>query len=400
VLSELNATAPWPTVSLGEVLRKSDAWITPEPMTQYREVTVRLWGRGVVERRNATGAEIAGRRLVVRAGQFVLSRIDARNGAFGIIPSDLDGALVSNDFPVFDVDITRTLPTYLEWLSKTRDFVDLCRAASEGTTNRVRLKEDRFLAALIPLPPLDEQRRIVARIEALAAKVEEARRLRRRAIEETEALMRGCLDRCYASAARDFGAHDLSRLSKIITDGDHLTPSFTEAGVRFIFVGNVSSGRLNFNGCKYVDPSYYSSLSPNRKPARGDLLYSAVGATLGVPALVDVDDKFCFQRHIAIIKPDSSKLQPRYLFHMLRSGSIINRAWASTTGSAQPTVPLRAIRAFPIPMPPMREQHRIIAYLDDLQLKVDLAKQQQADTEAEVNALLPSILDKAFKGGL
>ena len=133
----------WPLVPLGKVLTKSEEWTTLDPNTQYRQVTVRLWGKGVVERARVTGAEIASDRLfIVRCGQFILSRIDARNGAFGLVPEDLDGAVVSNDFPVFTPNCARILPAFLEWMSKTAGFVDLCRAASEGTTNRVQLKED------------------------------------------------------------------------------------------------------------------------------------------------------------------------------------------------------------------------------------------------------------------
>jgi len=114
----------------------------------------RLWGKGVVLRDEVSGAEIAtSKRFIVHSQQFILSRIDARNGAFGLIPEPLDGAVVSNDFPVFNVNPSRIIPEYLGWMSKTRFFVDLCKATSEGTTNRVRLKEDRFLAMQIPLPP-------------------------------------------------------------------------------------------------------------------------------------------------------------------------------------------------------------------------------------------------------
>ncbi|MBA2245973.1 MAG: restriction endonuclease subunit S, partial [Gemmatimonadetes bacterium] len=87
-------------VPLSEVLKRSDEWIEIRPEERYREVTVRLWGNGVVLRREVSGAEIAAsRRLMVRAGQFILSRIDARNGALGLVPEALHGAVVSNDFP-------------------------------------------------------------------------------------------------------------------------------------------------------------------------------------------------------------------------------------------------------------------------------------------------------------
>jgi len=126
---------------------------------------------------------------VIRSQQFILSRIDARNGAFGIVSDFLDGAVVSNDFPTFHVDAQRLLPDYLGWLSRTHGFVDLCRAASEGTTNRVRLKEDRFLSTTIQLPPLDEQQRIVAWVDELAAKIEEARGLRHDATKQIDSLV-------------------------------------------------------------------------------------------------------------------------------------------------------------------------------------------------------------------
>jgi type I restriction enzyme, S subunit len=185
-----------------------------------------------------------------------------------------------------------------------------------------------------------------------------------------------------------------------ITDGDHNTPAFVEEGVKFIFVGNVSSGRLHFEHCKRVDPTYFKNITSTRKPTPGDILYSAVGMTLGIPAIVDTNEEFCFQRHVAIIKPNHARADTRFLWHMLQSGTVYRKAWSSTTGSAQPTVPLRAIRALPIPLPPVPEQRRIVAYLDSLQAKVDALKALQAETAAELDALLPAVLDKAFKGEL
>ncbi len=117
--------AAWPTVALGEVLRKSDEWVDINPDTEYAQVTVRLWGKGVALRGRVLGSQIAAsRQLLVRPNQFILSRIDARNGAFGLVTIQLDGAIVSNDFPVFNLDETHMVPAYLGWLSKTHGFVE------------------------------------------------------------------------------------------------------------------------------------------------------------------------------------------------------------------------------------------------------------------------------------
>jgi type I restriction enzyme S subunit len=167
-------------MKLGEVLQRSEELIELQPDVQYRQITVKLWGKGVVLRGILTGAEISSsRQMVARQGQFILSRIDARNGSLGIVPKELDGAVVTNDFPVFNVVENKLLPAYLGWMCRTESFVEECKRASEGTTNRVRLQEDKFLAREIPLPPLAEQRRVVARIEELAAQIHEVRALRR-----------------------------------------------------------------------------------------------------------------------------------------------------------------------------------------------------------------------------
>jgi type I restriction enzyme, S subunit len=169
---------PWPKVPIREVLRRSEELIELQPDMTYRQVTVRLWGGGVVERGKVLGSEIASdRQFVVRPNQFIISRIDARNGASGLVPEELNGAVVTNDFPIFRVNRDRLNSDYLKWLSQTEGFVSLCRSASEGTTNRVRLKEDRFLAMELPLPSLPEQQRIVARIEEIASRIISALRL-------------------------------------------------------------------------------------------------------------------------------------------------------------------------------------------------------------------------------
>jgi type I restriction enzyme, S subunit len=104
------------------------------------------------------------------------------------VPRDLDEAIVSNDFPVFELNQDRLLPQFLGWLSRTGPFVERCQRASEGTTNRVRISEDRFLAIEISLPPLLEQLRVVAWVEELAANIRESRLLQGQILTESDAL--------------------------------------------------------------------------------------------------------------------------------------------------------------------------------------------------------------------
>ena len=238
------------------------------------------------------------------------------------------------------------------------------------------------------------------RIEELTSKIEEARGLRKVAAEEAEALSKSSTEVAFRKLRDEFGTKTLCEVCQTITDGDHNTPKFSDSGTRFIFVGNVSSGHLHFGNSKRVSSDYFNGLKPQRVPRRGDILYSAVGATLGVPAIVDTDEPFCFQRHIAILKPDHQQIESRFVWYMLRSSTVFDKAWASTTGSAQPTVPLRAIRELSTPVPPLSEQRRIVTALDKLHEEVDGLNRMQAETSAELDALMPSILNKAFQGEL
>lgn len=186
----------WPLVPLGDVLTKSEEWVDLVPLATVTQVRVQWWGQGAVARRTAMAGELGSSKwLLVRSNQFLISRIDPRKGAAGIVPCDLDGAVVSNDFPAFNVDANRLEPLFLDWYSKTQGFIQDCEAASEGTTNRVPLKEDRFCRIMIPLPPIEEQRRIVQRIENLSEMSKKVTVLRQQIMTETHSLLIGLAHR-------------------------------------------------------------------------------------------------------------------------------------------------------------------------------------------------------------
>lgn len=173
----------------------------------------------------------------------------------------------------------------------------------------------------------------------------------------------------------------LGSIFRVITDGDHQAPPQTANGVAFLTIGNVTDGYLNFDQCRSVDSAYFAGLAGYRKPAAGDLLYTVVGATYGRPVLVETDRPFCVQRHIAILKR-SEQLNGKFALYLLESPLIYSQASASTTGTAQPTIPLKPLRNFLVPLPPLAEQHRIVAKVDELlalcgQLKARIAAARQ-----------------------
>lgn len=162
---DLGFTRKYPMARIGSFLVKSKDTIEVQDDVEYKQVTIKINNGGVVPRNNGEtilGSKIGTKRQhVVHAGQFIMSKIDARNGAYGIVPEGLDGAIVTNDFPVFDVDTEKIIPQFLVLVSTTEKFVEFARKCSSGTTNRKRIDIDTFLNQQIPLPSITEQEDIV-----------------------------------------------------------------------------------------------------------------------------------------------------------------------------------------------------------------------------------------------
>lgn len=152
----------WRTVRLGDVLTLQRRPVAIEDDRQYQQVTVRIRGRGLASRGVVAGSRIATKRqFEVSTGQLVTSKIDARNGGFGLVPPELDGAIVSGDFLAFEVDEASCLAEYLDLYVRRPSFWEECELVSEGSTNRVRLVPEQFLDLEVELPSLQEQRAIV-----------------------------------------------------------------------------------------------------------------------------------------------------------------------------------------------------------------------------------------------
>ena len=154
-------TTKYQVYPLGKYLKRVKEKIQIRDDVQYKQITVRLYGQGVSQRWVRRGKEIGTKtQFVAHAGQLIISRIDARNGAFGIVPDYLEGAIVTNDFWLFDVVGAST--EFMMLLLSSTPFQTQWQALSTGTTNRQRVSESDFLNFKAPLPSLDEQNSIIS----------------------------------------------------------------------------------------------------------------------------------------------------------------------------------------------------------------------------------------------
>jgi len=154
----------------------------------------------------------------------------------------------------------------------------------------------------------------------------------------------------------------LEQVAKSITDGDHQAPPKTTKGVPFLVISNVSSGHLDFANTRFVPDEYYNALSEDRKADGNDILFTVTGS-YGIPVKVNTTNKFCFQRHIALIKP---LMNTDYLTMVLGSPLVKKQCDVTATGTAQKTVGLSSLRNFVIPIPPLNEQKRILERLKEV----------------------------------
>ena len=158
----------------------------------------------------------------------------------------------------------------------------------------------------------------------------------------------------------------LQEICESISDGDHLPPPKAEKGIPFVTISNIKDNQLDFTDTMFVPETYYEKLDNKRKAKTGDILYSVVGS-FGIPVLLKRNEKFVFQRHIAILRPN--KIESSFLYYTMLGRDFYAKADAAAIGAAQRTVSLTSLRNIEISLPPLETQQKIVGILsayDDL----------------------------------
>lgn len=388
--------ARYPSVKLRKVLIWNRKIAELAPDVVYKQITVRLHHKGVTIREEKTGRELRTKQFFVRKGQFIISRIDARNGAMGLIPEELDHAVVTNDFLVYDINESRLLPEYFNHVTSSRSFVDECAKASEGTTNRVRVKPEKFLEIQRELPPIGEQKRIISKIESLMVKIEEAKKLRVEAEEEVEKLSSAM----YSEVFSDRSVMSITKkVDQICTKpqyGYTDSAKYEPVGPKFLRITDIQNGKVEW------DKVPYSSCPTKEKYLLhpGDVLFARSGATTGKSFLVRSSPQSIFASYLIRIKVKEGVL-PEYLYEFFQSPAYWSQVIEETKGSALPNMNGKKLANIDVPLPESEgTQRQIIDRITRFKKKIDELKGLQTETEEEIDRLIPSILENALKGDL
>ncbi len=150
-----------------------------------------------------------------------------------------------------------------------------------------------------------------------------------------------------------------------LTDGTHSTPKYTESGISFISVKDVSSGKLDFSNCKHISEKEHTELYDRCNPEIGDILLTKVGTT-GIPVIVDTDLPFSLFVSVALLKFNQELLYNKYLLYMINSPLVQKQAAENTKGVGNKNWVMRDIANTLIVIPPIDEQHRIVAKIEEI----------------------------------
>lgn len=319
-------------------------------------------------------------RRVVHTNDVIMSTVRPYLKSFAIIPEKYNNQICSTGFAVLTCR-DRILPKYLLYALFSDMVIDQCNRMMIGA-HYPALRESQVSQIKVPLPPLEEQRRIVNRIEQLLGKVEEARRLRQQARAEAEQIMRAALHKVFSRAEEE--GWELVKLGDILK----------LANGKFITKKQLKSEREK----PYTIPVYGSNGVVGYTVKASINFDSLIIGRVGACGAVNFAQAPCWisDNAMYVEEIDSSKVSLYFLYWLLKNcdlGKFVKKA-------AQPSISQRPILNLQIPLPPLEEQKRIVANLDKIKETAESLKKLQQKTDEELEKLVPSILDKAFRGGL
>ncbi len=389
----------WPLTQLGEVLSERNEEPLPDDLFSGRVRIIEKisFNSGQIQLRIG-GATKTGM-ILIQPGDLVVSGINAAKGAIAIYDEAAPAPVAATiHYGAYIPNKERVSIRFLWWMLRSRFFQELLLKYVPGGI-KTELKAKRLLPVPVPLPPLVEQLRVVAQIEELAAQVNEALSLRLQAREDMERLLAACAKAKFTGAWPELR---LEEFCTVITDGTHQTPRYADEGSMFLSAQNIKPFRFMPENHRKVSDDDFRDYTARNKPQKGDVLLTRVGAGIGEAAVVDQDIEFAIYVSIALIRTDRQRVLPEFLVHWLNSpmGRDYSRRETLGKSHSQGNLNLKLLRGFKVPVPSIPEQSRIVSELDAIRAQVDSIKQLQTETAVEFDALLPSVLDRAFKGEL
>ena len=373
---------------LSDVIIPNQRQVSINSFDEYKLIKLRLYQNGVELRENKKGNELGSKQYIARQGQFIISKIDARNGAMGIVPENLNEAVVTGDFLLFDFNEKIVDGKYFDFYTRLNSFDRQCKHCSEGSTNRVRLKVDKFLNLSISLPSIPEQQRIVSKIVSVKQRIGQIEKLR---VEQTKDI-KNLLYSKYTNLIEVAEWLPMKEVAPIIRRDVKLDEEalYPELGIRCFGKGTFHKPALT--GLEVATKKIFQI-------KKGDLVFSNVFAWEGGIAVAkeEDNDRYGSHRFISCVADKEKALEEFLCFHFLSPKGLEDINACSPGGAGRnKTLGLDKLMKIKIPVPDITLQEEFVELLH----KVNAIKEQHTETERELTQLMPALLDKAFKGEL
>lgn len=348
------------------------------------------------------GGETKTGMILVRPGDLVISGINAAKGAIAIYDeSNVQPVAATIHYGAYTPNRSRVDINFLWWLLRSKYFRELLIKHVPGGI-KTELKAKRLLPIPVPLPQLYEQRRISARIEEIAIALRKASRLHFQAMAEANALVTSRLNEIALATNVDgkIGNYLLSKPR----NGWSARCDNAEDGIPVLSLSAVTG--FNYRSSEFKRTSLHAPKDGHFWLNHGDLLItrSNTPELVGHAAIYDGRPSPCIYPDLMMrLDLNLNAIDPRFLWYWLQSPIVRDYIARNAKGTSPTMKKISQGIVMSIPFPQsfgLAEQKRVIAELDLLQTEVDALKRLQAESAAELDALLPAVLDRAFKGEL
>lgn len=394
----------WSEVAFTDIAKLVRREVRVEENGSYPEVGVRCFGKGLFHKLARTGLEVGDKKLFrLKAGDFILQVTFAWEGAVAIVGIEDESLFGSVRVLTFEMDADRCDTRFLLWYFRTAAGVSQLARISPGSAGRNKvLAIGRLGEMRIPLPPLEEQQRIVAHLDAIESRLTRAQKLREDSAKDVEALFPQLLDKAMTPHGEGWRRETLADVIESMDAGwspqcDKLPAGDGEWGV--LKTTSVQWGEFRPQHNKAL-PSDLVPI-PSLGVKEGDVLVTRAGPRqrVGVVAAVRRDEpRMTISDKIIRIRADRTKIHPRFLELSLASPFSQEHLVQRKTGlaDAQVNISQSILRATPVAYPALSEQERIVGELDASRRSIEGLAHRQEIVRLELSALLPSLLDRIF----
>ncbi len=325
---------------------------------------------------------------LVFPGDILVSTVRPNLNAVALITKNTDNALVAST----GYCVLRCLPNadnkYVFYFCQSPTFIEKLVVQATGASYPA-VTSAIIRECALPLPPLEEQRKIAAVLDKVSGLIAK----RRQQLDKLDELVKSRFIEMFGDVPEEEKV-TIAEICKIITDGTHQPPKFTNTGIPFLFVSNIITNDICYDAEKFISKETYAELIKRTPIEIGDILLSTVGS-YGHPAIVKTDRRFCFQRHIAYLKPKSDMVKSEYLRGAILSDNVQRQIDERVKGIAQKTLNLSEIRKIRLPLPPMKLQEKFTTFV----VQTDKSKLVIQKSLERLEILKKALMQEYFVGG-